>query len=223
MQRSRKYNVLVFDFDGTLADTFSDIAWCMERTFAHFAEPAPDESAVRAVMSRPLEVSIPKLRGKQSPPEEVARWVCFYRSIYNGERERRTSLFPGAKELLERVTGDGVPALVVSNKGSVAVASELDRLGVREHIQTIFAADAVLYQKPDPRLYHAEIKAHFPQFADREVLVIGDTEADIRFAQNAGLACCWAAYGYGNRDECLRLKPDWIIQSLGELNSLVIS
>lgn len=222
MPPSSKYKLFIFDFDGTLADTLDDIAWCMARTFHHFGEPAPGKSAVRAIMSGPLEMSIQQLRGKPSPPSEVAEWVRYYRSIYNGEREMRSALFPGAQELLEQVTAEGIHSLVVSNKGSVAVETELSRLGIRGRIQGIFAADAVAYPKPDSRLYHEEIKSAFPSFDDRDVLVIGDTEVDLRFAKNAGVACCWAAYGYGRREDCLRLNPDITIESLSELRLVLV-
>lgn len=222
MPLSPKYKLFIFDFDGTLADTLDDIAWCMEETFVHFGEPAPGKPAVRAVMSGPLEMSVQQLRGKQCSPKEVAEWVRFYRSIYNGERERRTRLFPGAHDLLEQLAAGGIQSLVVSNKGSVAVATELGRLGIRGRIGGIFAADAVAYPKPDSRLYHLEIKSAFPSFEDRDVLMIGDTEVDLRFAKNAGVACCWAAYGYGQREDCLGLKPDLTIDSLSELRSVLV-
>jgi phosphoglycolate phosphatase len=222
MPLSPKYKLFIFDFDGTLADTLDDIAWCMEKTFVHFGEPPPSKPAVREVMSGPLEMSVQQLRGKKCQPNEAAEWVRFYRSVYNGERVRRTRLFPGADDLLEQAEAQGIQLLVVSNKGSVAVEAELGRLGIRGRIGGIFAADVVAYPKPDARLYHAEIKSSFPSFEDRDVLVIGDTETDLRFAKNAGVASCWAAYGYGQREDCLGLKPDITIESLSELRSVLV-
>jgi phosphoglycolate phosphatase len=222
MPLSPKYKLFIFDFDGTLADSLDDIAWCMEKTFVHFGEPPPGKPAVRALMSGPLETSLQQLREKKCSPKEIAEWVRFYRSVYNGERERQTRLFPGALDLLEQVTAEGIQSLVVSNKGSVAVEAELSRLGIRGRIGGIFAADVVAYPKPDSRLYHVEIKSSFSSFEDRDVLVIGDTEVDLRFAKNAGVASCWAAYGYGQREDCLGLKPDITIESLSELRSVLV-
>lgn len=222
MPPSPQYQLCIFDFDGTLADSLADIASCMEKTFLHFGEPAPSTSAVKSIMTGPLELSIEILRGQRCSPAETAEWVRFYRSIYNGERERHTRLFPGASELLEKLTAAGIQSLVVSNKGSVAVEAELGRLGIRSRIGAIFAADAVAYPKPDPRLYHLEIKPSFATLDDRKVLVIGDTDVDLRFAKNAGVASCWAAYGYGKQNECIDLQPDITINSLSDLLSVLI-
>ena len=221
MALPQKFKALILDFDGTLAQTLQDIACCMAEAFQQFGEPAPSEDAVRAIMSVPLEIAIPRLLGKECASAEAAEWVLRYRSIYNGERLRRTSLFPGAKELLLRAEETNTPAVLVSNKGSVAVAAELHHLGVAHLIRKSFPVDAAPYKKPDPRLYHSAIKSCLHGVPDSEVLVVGDSDADIRFAQNAGLRCCWAAYGYGNPEECLGLKPDMVVQCLTELLPLI--
>lgn len=66
---------------------------------------------------------------------------------------------------------------------------------------------------PDPMIYNEIIKSKYKNLNDKNVLMVGDTEADINFARNANISSCWAEYGYGNVDNCLKLKPDFQISS----------
>lgn len=54
-----------------------------------------------------------------------------------------------------------------------------------------------------------------------EVLVVGDTVADIQFARNIGAKACWARYGYGERVECEELRPDFTIEALMDVIALI--
>ncbi|MEZ2229655.1 HAD family hydrolase [Microcoleus sp.] len=55
-----------------------------------------------------------------------------------------------------------------------------------------------------------------------EVLMVGDTAVDLLFAKNAQIDACWAAYGYGVRDECVSLEPTFVINNIEELFSIII-
>src|SRR4051812_36355692 len=96
------FKALILDFDGTLAETLGDIAMCMSQAFERMGTPPPSIDAVRSLMSVPLEVGFPRLRGNPCAAKEVNEWIQCSRSFYNGEREGRTRLFPGAKDLLLR-------------------------------------------------------------------------------------------------------------------------
>jgi phosphoglycolate phosphatase len=218
---ARNYKALIIDFDGTIAETLDDIAMCMTQAFERMGAAPPTLEAVRSVMSVPLTVGIPRLLGRQCSPEEADEWVNCYRSFYNGERERRTRLLPGAKELLLRARDTMTPAILVSNKGSIAIAQETAWLGIEHLITKAFPVDAVEYKKPDPRLYHCAIKSCLNGVPDSDVLVIGDSDADIEFAKNAGLRSCWVKCGYGNREHCLSLQPDIVAENLAELLPII--
>ncbi|NJK76022.1 MAG: HAD family hydrolase [Microcoleus sp. SU_5_6] len=72
-------------------------------------------------------------------------------------------------------------------------------------------------QKPDPTVFYAIIKPLFAELDNSQVLVVGDTAVDLMFAKNAKIDVCWAAYGYGDRAECLALEPTFAIEDISEL------
>ncbi len=216
------YRVAIFDFDGTLAHTLEDVVACMHGTFEAFGEESPSEAHIRGTMGMSLEAAFSVLRHKEMGGDEVALWVRRYRWLYASQGGLRTRLYPGVLEALARFSDAGVWSVVVSNKGRDAIESALLRLGIAETVRCVFAADGVRYKKPDRRLYTEEIKTALPGVVDSSVLVVGDSESDLRFARNAKLRCCWAAYGYGNRKACLGLYPDMVIQRFEDLSSALL-
>lgn len=214
------YKALVLDFDGTLAGTLDDVTWCMAHTLKKFGLPAPSPSDVQATMGLPLEEAL-RLLSKDACKVAESEWVRVYREIYLTDGGHRAALFPGAAELLSHAHECRITILVASNKGSAALRSLLERLKIVSFVNVILGGDSVAYPKPDPRLYRAEIKPRLAGVRDSEVLVVGDTETDLRFAFAAGLDCCWASYGYGNREHCLDLKPTHIIKNMCELKPLL--
>jgi phosphoglycolate phosphatase len=110
---------------------------------------------------------------------------------------------------------------VVSNKGSAAIRRSLDRFELAAFIDLVLGDDAAAPIKPDPALLTDRIAPKFPQIAKARMLMIGDTEVDIRFARAAQIACCWAAYGFGGRSHCEALSPEYVIESIDELSEIV--
>lgn len=170
-------------------------------------------------MGMPLEQAFRILLDTR-PCHSEEDWVRTYRAIY-AERAEHTRLFPGAVELLNSARRRRIRILLISNKGTAALTRGLRRFGVLEDIDVVLGADVVPYRKPDPRLYNLSIKSVLPDLCDRHVLVVGDTETDIAFAQACGLDSCWAAYGYGDHARCEALNPTKVINELQELSALL--
>ncbi|PYS18774.1 MAG: HAD family hydrolase, partial [Acidobacteria bacterium] len=73
------------------------------------------------------------------------------------------------------------------------------------------------YPKPSAALYDTCIAPEFPHIGRGEILVVGDTELDLRFAANIGARSCWAAFGYGDEEACKALGPDFVISDVRQL------
>jgi len=214
------YQLILLDFDGTLAATLDDVAWCMTKTFEAFGLQPPSRKSVLATMGLPLEDVLRALSEGKSVREEEC-WVRLYREIYKTDGALHTSLFPGVAETLALAHQHGIATVVLSNKGTSAIQASLERLGVISHVDLVFGGDLTEYRKPDPRLYTTNLKRILPAINDSEVLMVGDTETDLEFAMNACVDSCWASYGYGNRQRCLQLAPTHIVESLYELAPLL--
>ncbi|MCI4680385.1 HAD family hydrolase [Rhodoblastus acidophilus] len=214
---SNRYRLLIADFDGTLVETLDDVAWCMKRTFEANGFSAPDRDAVRATIGLSLEDSLRRLCAGPLSSQELSLSVQAYRTFYKTEQGRRSRLFPGVRETLKEINQRGVDVVIVSNKGVDAIRAALSKFDLEELIAKPFGVDVTRHRKPHPALYHEEIKPLFPDVQDHEVLVVGDTGVDLEFAWNAGVAACWASYGYGGLEERWPLERQFILREFADL------
>lgn len=219
MTAANAFDLAVFDYDGTLCDTRLAIAHCIERAFARRGRSCPPRAALLAVVSRGLplvETCLcldPALRERHALEEMVAT----YRGFYRGEGEALVEMFPGAVPTLRLLHARGVKCLVISNKGAEAVNRSLARHHMAAVIDRVCAEQPGRPAKPDPALFADLVRPHYPAIGKERMLMIGDTEVDIVFAKRAGIASCWAAYGFGDSERCLALAPDYCIECIEAL------
>jgi phosphoglycolate phosphatase len=224
MAAETRFDLLIFDFDGTLCDTRVAIAHCLERTLAKFDCPNPAREQTVEIVSKGLSlpetiISLdPSLRPRS---DVVTEMVNTYRSFYRAEGDALVTMVPGAKPLLQSANERGAKCIVVSNKGVEAIRRSLDRFDLTPFIDRIFGEEPGVPFKPDPALLNDRIVPKFSQVAKARMLMIGDTEVDIKFAQAAQIACCWAAYGFGDRQRCMALSPEYTIEIIQELAQIV--
>jgi phosphoglycolate phosphatase len=156
---------------------------------------------------------------------EVDAMIKTYRQLYMDADSALTELFDGTRAVFDHLKGLGKKIVILSNKGIAAVERSLQFHGLY-NLADLIVAEGILPElklkaKPDPMMYEAVISRQFNITNSQEVLMTGDTHADILFAKNCGLISCWAAYGYGKQLECEALQPDYTIQQIPELLEMV--
>jgi phosphoglycolate phosphatase len=212
---------VVWDFDGTLASSLEGIAAAMQETLQAFGYAAPTTEQVRATVGLTLEESMRWLTRGESSEDQIPQLVAKYRSLHASLAAPLTTLFPGARAVLGILKERGVLSVVVSNKGRIGLKQLIDQLEIGAEIAIALSADDVLYRKPDGRLYTQHIAPLLHGLLSDEVLVVGDTESDLRFALDAGLKVCWAKYGYGDPEVCQALQPTHTIESIGQVVAVI--
>jgi phosphoglycolate phosphatase len=221
MAAENVYELIIFDFDGTLSDSRPAIAHGLERALARHGRPP---AYLMPVVSRglPLHETLllldPALRDDREATEAI---LATYRQVYRDEGEPLVKMFPGAKEVARRLHAIGATCVVLSNKGFDAVVRSLDRHGMTPFIAQVIAERPGSPVKPDPALLNDHVLQSVLPISRERALMVGDTEIDIAFAKRAGIASCWAAYGFGDRKSCLALSPTHVIEAIGELPALV--
>ena len=219
------YKVLIFDFDGTLCNTLPATQHAMRAAFLEVLQEAPSDQAIAEVVSLglSLEKSILSLchHFPTSNPETIAELVTQYREHYKNSEAQHCVLYHGCKALLEFARSRAAQVVILSNKGQAAVERAVAQFDIARHIDLILADSPDLARKPNPEAFTKLIFPHFKNYALSDFLMVGDTLADITFAQNARIDSCWAAYGYGVAKICRAANPTFRINSLNELIALL--
>lgn len=216
------YKLLILDFDGTLCATHNAILFCIKRTYEtlHMTIPNHDfiDETIRAGlgMEKSLEILSPDLTQQQ-----IHHLLSTYETIYLAEGEEKSAPFPKAAEVLAKLFATGYILIVVSNKAVAAVNTALERFQLKQYIAMIIGDTKTLRKKPDPMAYNDFIKPKYIDISPKQILMVGDTPADLLFAQNIGADSCWAEYGYGDEKSCLAIHPTYIIKQLTDILAIL--
>lgn len=182
-----KYQAVLFDFDYTLGDSTGPIVDSCTAALTAMGWPAPEREAVRLTVGYTLEDGYTLLTGDK---EEEHRKE-FFRRFKDHAREimlTDTLLCPGAEEVLEWLEKAGIPAGIVSTKGSDVLDGIFRRLGLRSRLTLIVGGQDVSRAKPDPEGLNLAVE-RLGKGRDA-VLFCGDTVIDAETASRAGVDFC---------------------------------
>ncbi len=96
---------------------------------------------------------------------------------------------------------------IVSNKAVAAIHAALKHFRLSTFVSIVVGDIPTLRKKPDPMAYNEFIQPQFPLIPPQEILMVGDTPADLGFAHAIGADSCWVQYGYGDPVRCRALHP----------------
>ncbi|MSP40902.1 MAG: HAD family hydrolase [Deltaproteobacteria bacterium] len=208
----KSIELVMFDLDGTLADTGHDLADSVNFTRAHFQLAPLPEKLVYANVGRGVEHLL-----QHSLPEEGAddfpEVMRVFLAHYENHLLDRTELYAGVYEILDYFRGKR--RLVVSNKLHRLTVAMVRGLGVADDFDDILGGDSAAEKKPHPALLQFALQKF--NVAASNALMVGDGDTDIEAGKRAGVITCAVTYGLGNRDALVAAKPDFMIDGIGEL------
>ena len=195
---------VLFDLDGTFADTAPDLAYALNQILAARGRPSPPYDEVRAAASHGGTALI-RLGFDLNPedPEFEPLRQEFLR-IYRDNIRLHTTLFPGIPRLLDDLERRGLPWGLVTNKPSWLTNPLLLELGLDGRPACVVSGDSTPNPKPRPRpILHA---CELVSVAPGSCLYIGDAARDIEAGNRAGATTLVALFGYiGAKDR----PRDW--------------
>lgn len=213
LKRMKKsVDLVMFDLDGTLADTGRDLANSVNFTRGQFdLAPLPEES-IYAQVGRGVEYLL-----KHSLPEKRPEDFPQVLHIFLGHYERHlldcTVLYPGVRDVLDYFSAKR--RVVVSNKMYRLALAMVRGLGVEDRFDAVFGGDSAAEKKPHPALLHVALRRF--QVSASSALMVGDGDTDIEAGRRAGVITCGVTYGLGNKDDLIATAPDYLIDDLTEL------
>lgn len=210
--RPHALKTILFDLDGTLADTAPDLAYALNQTLEHAGRaPLPFE-VVRPVVSHGGTALLQLGFGDGLPQDEFDRLRDFFLDIYRNNITRGTRLFPGMAELLAAIEARGLNWGVVTNKPAWLTDPLMAQLGLARRAVTVISGDTLPECKPHPSPMLLACREAGSEAA--ECLYLGDAERDIAAGRNAGMHTVVALYGYiGSGDEPQAWGADGMIET----------
>ncbi len=210
--------LLIFDLDGTLIDSKTDLALSVNATLRFLGRRPVQDETISSYVGQGAPALIGRAIGEGVRPEEIERGLLFFLDYYRRHKLDHTGLYPGTLETLERLT-DGRArerrTLAVLTNKPVRVSREiLAELNLMRFFRFVYGGNSFDSKKPDPAgvLSLLEDTGSPPAAA----MMVGDSDVDIQTGLNAGVWTCGVTYGFGT----LNLEtnpPDLLVHSLPAL------
>lgn len=210
--------VLLFDLDGTLVDSATDLHRAMNMSLNALQLPTVTEAQVRVWVGKGTALfcqsTLQHLTGKVDPAQQQQLLETFLK-IYNADPCVETQPFDGILEFLEWGLAQKKTMICVTNKPELPARAIVDHLGMTHYFADVIGGDRFEERKPHPRqLLHCV--EQYAQIKD-QVLMIGDSSNDVEAARRAGIDCVVVSYGYNHGENILDCQPQQVVDNLCEL------
>lgn len=207
---------LIFDFDGTLADTTEGIVRCTLATLSEMGLPVSTPERIRATIGLPLRECFE--RGTDTPRAHLDEACAVYRRLFDKVATPRFTLFPGVPETLAHLQDCGLRLSIATSRSGASLRQLVVHLGIADFFCELAATEDVVHPKPAPDL--ALLLLGRLGARAEETVVIGDTVFDLQMGRDAGCRTCGVTFGNQDRTQLRTASPDWIIDDFRALADL---
>jgi phosphoglycolate phosphatase len=220
-----RFDLILFDLDGTLIETAPEIADAVNDTLEAFNRPHVSQQQVNDWIghgTRELLISALAFADKTTTDlvrssASFARIEAAFVGHYQKRCGSRSHLYPQVRETLHALRADGVKLAVVTNKERRYTKAVLDAHKLTPLFDRIISGDTFPLKKPDPMGVH-DCLHHFRIRGER-TLFVGDSSIDIATARNAGVEVWALPYGYNMGQPIQSANPDRVIADVSALLS----
>ena len=197
-----RYELIVFDWDGTLMDSTAVIASSLQSACEDVGLPVPSEERARHIIGLGLHDAMRYVLPGVPPsiyPQVVERYGFHFRA-----REEAAPLFAGAAEALKALNAAGHLLAVATGKSRRGLDRVLERTGLAGLFDATRCGEEAA-SKPAPAML-LDLQSELGMQKEN-TLMIGDTTHDLQMAQNAGVACLAVTFGAHPREQLLAFQP----------------
>lgn len=216
----KKYDTIIFDFDGTLLDTLKDLMISVNFVLNKYNFPCRSIDEIRRFLgngvARLIELSIPE--GVNNPRYEEC--LVDFRNHYSANMQNNTKSYKGINEVLEKLSRDGYKIGVASNKFDEAL-KELNKIYFGKYIKVAIGQTEELSKKPAPDIVY-KVLEELGSTTDKAIYV-GDSEVDVETAKNSRLVCVGVTWGFRDKEILKQEGADYIIDKPKQLFDIINS
>ena len=213
---------VVFDLDGTLADTSGDLIAAANACFRDMGagdmlDPATDAGTALRGGRAMLRLGMERM-GKLSDDPLIDEYYDALLYHYARDIDTHTRLYDGAMDAVTELKTRGYIVAVCTNKPEGLARTSLTQLGVLDHFAAMLGADTLPVRKPDPEHLFETVRRAGGDPA--QCLLVGDTTTDRDTSKAAGVASILVTFGPSG-DDMAALAPEALLENYGDLPDLV--
>lgn len=216
MRPARTLRAVLFDLDGTFADTFPDLAGALAAAMAERGLAGAEPAELRPLVSRGARAMAEHACAGALGADALDALLERFLDLYHADVARHTRLVDGMPEVVAALRRRDIPWGIVTNKRHRWTEPLMAALDPGGHAACVVSGDSTANAKPHPQpLLHAcRLLGHAPAAC----VYVGDAENDVVAAHRAGMPCLVARWGYlAPQDDPARWRADAVIDAPGDL------
>lgn len=210
------YQLLIFDWDGTLVDSIGRIVASMHGAAECCGLPLRSDEAVKGIIGLGLPEAVRTLYPDLDEVALIERFRRDYSEHYLQLEAEPSALFDGVAESLEAFRAEGYRLAVATGKSRSGLQRVLAGRGWLDYFDITRCADETA-SKPDPLMLQ-EILAHFG-LSPHQALMVGDSSFDLQMARNAGMDSVAVGFGAQSLDSLQAYGPRLAINEFSQLRA----
>lgn len=207
-------DLMMFDFDGTLADTGEDIAASVNHALTALGMASKPVDVILGFVGDGLRILMERALGADDRAK-LEEAMKFFLCHYEKHLLDHTRLYPAAEEMLNHFHSK--KKVILTNKRYYLTMAIAKGLKIDRHFLEIVGSDSTPFQKPDGRVVAYLLEKY--GVAPSRAVLIGDSVNDVAAAKNAGVLSCVHLNGLGNREAMLKMDADFYVEQLTEIRS----
>ena len=215
---NNKYDAVLFDFDGTVADTGKGIFNGVYHVLDSMGIDPPEPEKLRYFIGPPLHESFRIVFGFNE--EECKAAVATYREYYSAKGIFELTMYDGMEELFRKLKVRNIKIGIASSKPELFLLRIAEALGLSELFDTVKGSD-IDYIHSDKSLIIQRATEAMNLPGSAKVLMVGDRCFDINGAKKAGVDSAGVLFGYGSREEFEEAGADYIVVKADELFGII--
>jgi phosphoglycolate phosphatase len=218
-----RFPIVLFDLNGTLVDTLSDLTAALNDTLAQLGRPLLEEAQARAWSGEGLRglLRAALLATGPAPTDlEINEWLHDFRARYAAHLGERARVYPGVVETLKALAQAGVQMAIVTNKPEAPSLGLLAQMEIAEYFEYFMTCDGAIPRKPDPT-GTLRLMAKMCGTATG-TLMVGSSRIDRETAHNAGITCALVQHGDQESARVRGLGADFVLDDFAKLKALVL-
>lgn len=211
-----KYKILVFDLDGTLVDSLTDLANAVNKGLEKAGLPIHNYSAYKQFVGNGRDVLVDKAMGDKADNHKLKSVV---RDVFDREYSvhcnDNTTYYDGCPQLLKILEKNGIFTAVLSNKPDEFVGDIVKKVYPNHTFTAVWGKKPELPRKPDGTSLKIMLEKLGLELSD--CLYIGDSDVDVFTAKNAGVDMIGVEWGFRGKEELLSAGADLVVKTADEI------
>ncbi len=208
---------VLFDLDGTIADSRLGIVRCLRYGFEQMGLPVPPDDELEACIGPPLMVALPRFGLDHDTCEQL---IVAYRERYKPIGILEAELYPGMRDLLYRLADAGLTLAIATSKPEVFAERLVEHFDIHKPLSVVAGATF-----DETRMHKHDIIAHaltqLPDATTENTVMVGDRHHDVDGARRHGLRAIGVSWGFGSRAELTEAGAWQLADTAEDVEALV--